>query len=114
MADRPPKGYQVIAERFGVSYERLAEFCRRHSIARLDAFGSVLRDEFGPESDLDVVATFAPGATPTLFEHMQIERALAELVGRHVDLITMGAIEASSNELLRDEVLSTKEAVYVE
>lgn len=114
MADRCPSGFRRIAARLGISYERLAEFCRRHGIARLDVFGSILGESFRPDSDLDVLATFAPGRVPTLFEHMVMERELAALAGRAVDLVTSGAVEASDNVLMRDEVLSTREMIYAE
>ncbi len=67
--------------------ERLSEFCRLHHIARLAFFGSVLRDDFGPESDVDVLVEFEPAHVPGL-AFFRIESDLSELLGRQVDLNT--------------------------
>lgn len=67
---------------------RLAEICRRHRVARLSLFGSVLTDRFGPESDVDVLVEFAPDAQPTFLDLAGLEVELAELFGRRVDART--------------------------
>jgi hypothetical protein len=88
--------------------ERLASFCRRHHIARLSFFGSVVRDDFGPDSDIDVLVEFEPGHTPGLaFFGMQEE--LGEILGRKVDLNTPGFL----SKHFRDEVLAEAEVQYV-
>jgi predicted nucleotidyltransferase len=69
--------------------ERIAEFCRRNHIRRLALFGSVLRDDFGPESDVDVLVEFDPEYIPGL-AFFGMERELSELLGRKVDLNTPG------------------------
>jgi uncharacterized protein len=92
-----------------ISREKIAEFCRRHHIRKLSLFGSVLRDDFRPDSDVDVLVEFEPGKTPGLaFFAMQDE--LAELLGRKVDLNTPICL----SRYFRDEVLAEAEAVYVE
>jgi|SRR5712692_9560002 len=89
--------------------EQIAEFCRRHHIRKLSLFGSVLRDDFRPDSDVDVLVEFESGKTPGLaFFAMQDE--LAELLGRKVDLNTPMCL----SRYFRDEVLAEAEAVYVE
>ena len=85
-----------------------------HAIQQFDLFGSILRDDFDSESDVDVLVTFKQGMTPSLFDRMKLERALSELFRRQVDLITMGAVTQSENALLRDEILSTRLTVYAE
>ena len=92
--------------------DQLADFCRRWKITRLELFGSALRDDFGPESDLDFLATFAPDARWTLFDHFHIENELVELLGREVDLVCRDAIEESRNWLRRKEILSTARTIY--
>lgn len=68
--------------------DRLADFCRRHGVKRLSVFGSVLREDFGPDSDVDMLVEFEPGRTPGMigFGGMIIE--LTEIIGRRVDLRT--------------------------
>jgi len=87
--------------------EAIAEFCRRHHIRRLALFGSILRQDFGPESDIDVLVEFEPGATPG-FAFIGIQDELSEILGRSVDLHT----PASLSKYFRDEVLREAEALY--
>jgi predicted nucleotidyltransferase len=94
--------------RIDIPHGRIQEFCRRHHILRLYLFGSVLRDDFGPGSDIDVLVEFDPEHIPGLaFFAMQNE--LANILGRNVDLNTHGFI--SSN--FRDEVLDEAIPLYV-
>jgi len=88
---------------------RLAEFCHRHHIQRLALFGSVLREDFGPDSDVDVLVEFDPEHIPGLaFFDMQDE--LSELLGRKVDLNTPQCL----SRYYRDEVLAEAEVQYAE
>jgi uncharacterized protein len=66
----------------------IAAFCRRHHIRWLAVFGSALRDDFGPESDVDVLVEFEPGKTPGFVRFAGIERDLSDILGRPVDLLT--------------------------
>ncbi len=94
--------------RISLPTEAIAEFCRRNQIRRLALFGSVLRDDFRPDSDVDVLVEFEPGKTPGLaFFGMQDE--LSELLGRKVDLNTADFL----SQYFRDEVLREAEPVYV-
>jgi predicted nucleotidyltransferase len=91
----------------GIPKEQIAEFCRRHHIRKLSLFGSVLRDEFGPDSDVDVLVEFEPGHTPGLaFFEMQSE--LSDLLGRKVDLMTPDFL----SRYFRDEVMREAEVQY--
>lgn len=91
---------------------RLEAFCRRWQVATLEVFGSALRDDFGPDSDLDFLVTFKQGAVPGLgFVHM--EKELAALVGRDVDLVTRRSIERSQNWIRRNNILSTARPIYI-
>jgi len=86
---------------------KLAEFCRRHHIQRLALFGSVLREDFGPNSDVDVLVEFDPEHIPGLaFFDMQDE--LSELLGRKVDLNTPACL----SRYYRDEVMAEAEVQY--
>ena len=90
-----------------VPRQRIAEFCRRHHIRTLSLFGSVLREDFAPSSDVDVLVEFEEGCTPGLaFFRMEME--LAELLGRPVDLNTPECLSRH----FRDEVLAEAESVY--
>ena len=91
-----------------LDHDRIAAFCRRHRIRQLALFGSVLRDDFGPDSDVDVLVQFEPGAkTGLAFFGMQEE--LSDIIGRKVDLNTLGFL----NPRIRSRVLREKQDVYV-
>lgn len=88
--------------------QRIAEFCRRNHIRRLALFGSVLRDDFGPESDVDVLVEFEAGARVGLLRLAGIEIELGEILGRKVDLNTPGFL----SKYFRDQVLAEAEVQY--
>ena len=90
-----------------VDKERIAQFCRKHHILRLALFGSVLRDDFGPESDVDVLVEFEPEHVPGL-AFFDMEAELSEILGRTVDLNTPEFL----SRYFRDEVLATAEVHY--
>ena len=98
--------------RIPIDREKIVAFCQRWKITELAFFGSVLRDDFRPESDVDVLVTFAPGAEWSLFDHVAIEEELSALLGRKVDLVSRRAIERSSNWIRRKAILETAEPYY--
>jgi predicted nucleotidyltransferase len=91
-----------------VPHGQLAAFCRRHRIRKLSFFGSVLRDDFGPESDVDVLVEFEDDARVGLISLSAMEIELGELLGRKVDLRTPGDL----SRYFRDEVMQTAETLY--
>jgi uncharacterized protein len=92
--------------------EQLADFCRRWRIAELRVFGSALREDFRPDSDLVLLVTFAPDADPSLLDHVAMEEELSDLVGRRVDLVSQRAIERSSNWIRRKAILESAEPYF--
>lgn len=97
-----------MSARIQIDRERVADFCRRHQVRRLALFGSVLRDDFRPDSDVDVLVDFAPEARAGLFEMARMEAELEELIGRKVDLRT----PAELSRYFRDEVVAGAEVQY--
>lgn len=93
--------------------ERLEEFCRRWKIAELRLFGSALREDFRPDSDLDLLVNFAPEADWSLLDHVAMEEELSSILGRKVDLVTRRAIERSSNWIRRKAILESAEPYFV-
>jgi uncharacterized protein len=96
-----------LAGRLTLDRERLAAFCRHWAVAELALFGSVLRDDFRPESDVDVLVAFAPAARPSLFDLVEMEAELSELLGREVDLVTRRSVEESDNWIRRRAILDS-------
>ena len=92
--------------------EQIADFCRRWRISELALFGSVLRDDFDPASDVDILVTFEPGADWSLLDHVRMEQELEGLLGRKIDLLSRKAVEQSHNWMRRQEILNTAEVVY--
>jgi predicted nucleotidyltransferase len=87
----------------------LEAFCRQWKVRELALFGSVLRSDFSPESDIDVLVTFEPDAPWSLWDLMDMQEQLANLLGRRVDLIEADALR---NPFRRHEILRTKKVVY--
>ena len=95
-----------------VPMNRVSEYCRANGIKRLDVFGSALRADFGPESDIDLLVEFEPDRIPGLFDFARIEQEFAGLFGREVDLISRSGIERSRNYIRRAEILGSAETIY--
>jgi uncharacterized protein len=96
-----------VGVRLELPHEALVEFCRRNHIRRLALFGSVLRDDFRSDSDVDALVEFDPEQTPGL-KFFALQRELSELLGRVVDLNTA----ADLSPYFRDQVLAEAEVVY--
>ncbi len=92
-----------------IDHNALAHFCRANKIAKLALFGSVLRDDFAPQSDVDVLVEFEPGKEPGLFGIARMEREMLPFFGgRKVDLRTSGDL----GRYMRARVLKTAEGIY--
>lgn len=89
--------------------EEIAAFCKRNHIRKFSLFGSVLRDDFRPESDIDVLVEFDPDAKISLFDLIDMEEELASILGRKVDLIEASALR---NPFRRYEILRTQQVIY--
>ena len=94
--------------RIQIPRERITDFCRQHHIRKLAIFGSALRDDFGPDSDVDVLVEFEPGHVPGL-AFFGIEQELSAILGRKVDLNTAGFLSPE----IREVVLKEAEVQYV-
>ena len=92
--------------------EAIADFCKKWQIREFAVFGSVLRDDFGPDSDIDVMVTFDEDARYGLFALGTMQNELEDLSHRHVDLLTRRGVERSDNEHRRQEILSTARTIY--
>jgi uncharacterized protein len=92
--------------------DEIQAFCQKWQIAEFALFGSVLRDDFRPDSDIDVMVQFHPDAHPTLFDLTYMEEELKILFQRDVDLVTRKGIETSRNYLRRKAILSSAQVIY--
>lgn len=92
--------------------EEIAKFCQQWQVTEFALFGSVLRDDFRPDSDIDIMVQFHPDAHPTFSGLDQMEIELKALFDREIDLITRQGIEASRNYLRRHEILSSAQVIY--
>ena len=98
--------------RIPIDLEKISEFCQRWKITEFALFGSVLRDDFRPDSDVDVLVTFASDAEWSLFDDVDMEEELSVIFGRKVDLVSRRAVEQSDNWIRRKAILSTAEPIY--
>ena len=93
--------------------EKIPDFCQKWKIVELSLFGSVLRDDFRPGSDIDVLVTFTRDADWSLLDHVAVEEELSAIFGRKVDLVSRKAIERSENYIRRNAILETAQPYYV-
>ena len=93
---------------------RLSAFCERWQITELALFGSVLRDDFRPDSDIDILVEFKKEARHTLLDIVQIQEELKAMVGREVDLVERAGVEESRNHLRRRAILDSAETIYAD
>lgn len=98
----------MSTDRIALPVDGIADFCRRWHLRKLALFGSVLRDDFQPDSDIDVLVEFEPGHCVGLITFANMQNELTDLLGRNVDLNTPGSL----SRYFRDEVLSEAETVY--
>ncbi len=92
--------------------DEIASFCRRWQVKELVLFGSVLRDDFGPNSDVDVLVRFHQDAHRTLLDMAEMQEELSLIFGRQADLVEHDAVESSRNYIRRDAILRNAETVY--
>lgn len=95
-----------------VPKEIIVEFCIRWKIIEFALFGSVLRNEFGPKSDIDILVTFSSDAEWSLLDHVEMQDELQVIFSRRVDLVSKHGLERSRNDIRRKEILDTAEIVY--
>lgn len=94
-----------------IPQEVLAQFCRKWGIQKLELFGSLLRSDYGPDSDIDLLYTPAPQARWGL-GFVRLREELEELIGKHVDLVAREAVERSRNPIRRQNILSSAQVLY--
>ncbi len=98
--------------RMAIPEAALREFCCRWQITEVALFGWVLREDFGPDSDIDLLVRFSPDARPTLFDMVRMQDELSGILGRPVDLVSRRGIEASRNPIRRRAILESAEVIY--
>jgi predicted nucleotidyltransferase len=108
--DTEPNAWDDVAMRLDVDRRALRAYCERWHVKELSFFGSVLRDDFGAESDVDVLVVFDPGAHPGL-GLVTARSELSGILGRPVDLVVRDVIERDPNWIRRKEILETAEVV---
>lgn len=99
--------------RIEIPKDKIVDFCRRWKIAEFALFGSALREDFHPDSDVDILVTFASDAKWSLFDHVEMQDELKSILGRSVDLVSRRGIERSRNYLRRKAILDSAEVIYV-
>ncbi len=103
----------MIHPELQLPHKAIEDFCRRHRIRNLAVFGSATREDFRPDSDLDLLVEFEPDVKHSLFDMVHIQDELAHIVGRRVDLVERHGVENSENYIRRKHILSSAETVYV-
>ncbi len=101
-----------LTPRITLDMEKIEVFCKKWKIVEFSLFGSVLTNDFRPDSDVDVMVKFAPEANVGLFEMVDVEDELAAIIGRNVDIVTRPAVERSENYIMRRSILSGTRTFY--
>jgi len=102
-----------LVKRLGLSPEQIRAFCQRWHVAEVSVFGSVLRHDFRPDSDIDLLISYVPGESQGLLARVRMKAELEGICGREVDLMTKQSIEQSQNEMRRREILNSVRVIYV-
>jgi uncharacterized protein len=92
--------------------DQIEAFCAKWESVELALIGSVLRDDFRDDSDVDVLVTFAPNAQRSLFDHVDMQEELEGILGRRIDLVSRKAVEGSRNYIRREAILGSSEVIY--
>lgn len=100
--------------KLSLPYEQIAEFCRKWKVSEFALFGSVLRDDFRPDSDVDVLLTWEPDARISLFDYGPMKDELEAIFGRRVDVVSKEGIEESRNWIRKKEILGSARVVYAD
>jgi uncharacterized protein len=103
-----------VGVKLNVNPEAVARFCREHGVQRLELFGSAVRDDFGNDSDVDLLCTLRPGIRCGLFGWVALKLDFEKLFGRRVDLVSRAGIERSENPYRKRAILSGAVPLYVE
>lgn len=98
--------------KIAIPQDKTADFCRRWKVTELALFGSVLRDDFSPASDVDVLVSFAADARWSLFDLVRMQEELQAILGCEVDLVQREVVERSENYIRRQNILSHLEIIY--
>lgn len=102
-----------ISPHIQINRSKIEDFCRKWRTAELSFFSSVSRDDFRPDSDVDILVTFETSAPWDVFDHIHMEEELAGLFGRKVELVERQAVEASQNYIRKTHILRSVEPYYV-
>jgi len=102
-----------VNPRIDIPCEVLAAFCRKWDIVELSLFGSAVRGDFRPESDIDLLVRFRPGKKHGLFRLSRMQEELEAIFGRKVDLVSESTVMRSENYIKRRQILATKAVIYV-
>ena len=107
-----PAATPAIQHRLPLPQDAIEAFCQRWKITELSLFGSILRDDFRPDSDVDVLVRFAPESRWSLLDLARMQRELEALLNRNVDLVTRSSVENSHNWIRREAILSTAQPIF--
>ncbi len=105
-------GVPMVTAHIDLPMDAIADFCKRWKIREFALFGSVLRDDFRPDSDIDVLVSFEPNHPWSLLDHVRMQDELGSMLGRSVDLLTRSSVERSDNPYRRDRILSSARTIY--
>ena len=102
----------MIVKNIEIPVDQITKFCQRWKVKELALFGSVLGEDFRPDSDIDILISFIPDNCWTLFDRVDMQDELTEIFGRKVDLVNKKGIERSGNYIRKDNILGSAKVIY--
>ncbi len=102
----------MIVKNIEIPVDQITKFCQRWKVRELALFGSVLGEDFRPDSDIDILISFVPDNCWTLFDRVDMQDELTEIFGRKVDLVNKKGIERSGNYIRKDNILGSAKVIY--
>ncbi len=102
----------MLVKNIELPQEQIKDFCRRWKVKELALFGSVLREDFRPDSDIDILISFTSDASWSLLDHVGMQDELVVIFGRKVDLVSRNGIERSRNYIRKNNILSSAQVIY--
>ena len=106
------EGAKLTQNQIDLPEEKIAQFCKKWNISEFSFFGSVLRDDFNRDSDIDVLVSFNESAKNTLFDLVRMQDELKQILKREVDIVSRRGIESSRNYIRKNAILGSAEVVY--
>jgi predicted nucleotidyltransferase len=102
----------IIHQKLNLPQIEITQICQQWQITKMSLFGSILRDDFNSNSDIDILIQFSPDARQGLFTLAKLKHKLEDITGRSIDIVVQESVENSNNWIRKNEILTTAQIIY--